>query len=168
MPFKQPAINEHIAQSIQDHLNQGKSHPLADFGVIHEQKVQWGDMDAFAHVNNVRYYDYAQSARIHYLEQLHLFDENSYTILASSSCQYLRPVTFPDTLFIGIRCKKIGNTSLVNEYVFFSQKQQNIVATAETVIVFFDEKGENKRPITDTEKQQFMQLDSNTISHAQS
>ena len=80
MPFKQPAINEYIAQSIQDHLNQGKSHPLADFGVIHEQKVQWGDMDAFAHVNNVRYYDYAQSARIHYLEQLHLFDENSYTI----------------------------------------------------------------------------------------
>ena len=42
------------------------------------------------------------------------------------------------------------------------------MATAETVIVFFDEKGENKRPITDTEKQQFMQLDNNTISHAQS
>ena len=29
---------------------------LADYPVIFEQKIAWGDMDAFGHVNNVMYY----------------------------------------------------------------------------------------------------------------
>lgn len=28
---------------------------LSQFPVVHEQKVAWGDMDAFGHVNNVIY-----------------------------------------------------------------------------------------------------------------
>ena len=28
---------------------------LADYPVIFEQKIVWGDMDAFGHVNNVMY-----------------------------------------------------------------------------------------------------------------
>lgn len=135
------------------------NHPLAGFSVIHPQTVAWGDMDAFGHVNNVVYYEYAQSARIHYLQQVDMFNEKSYTVLASSSCQYLRPVQFPDTVLIGIRAKKIGNTSLTHEYVYFSEKQQQVVATMETVIVFFDEKGEQKQPISDEQRQRLISLD---------
>lgn len=135
------------------------NHPLAGFNVIHPQTVAWGDMDAFGHVNNVVYYEYAQSARIHYLQQVDMFNEKSYTVLASSSCQYLRPVQFPDTVLIGIRAKKIGNTSLTHEYVYFSEKQQQVVATMETVIVFFDEKGEQKQPISDEQRQRLISLD---------
>lgn len=135
------------------------NHPLAGFNVIHPQTVAWGDMDAFGHVNNVVYYEYAQSARIHYLQQVDMFNEKSYTVLASSSCQYLRPVQFPDTVLIGIRAKKIGNTSLTHEYVYFSEKQQQVVAIMETVIVFFDEKGEQKQPISDEQRQRLISLD---------
>lgn len=135
------------------------NHPLAEFAVIYQQPIEWGDMDAFGHVNNVEYYRYAQSARIDYLQRLDMFNEKSYTVLAQSSCQYLRPVVFPDTLWIGIRAKKVGNTSLTHEYVYFSEKQQAVVAILESVIVFFDEKGENKKPISDDEREKIRQLE---------
>ncbi len=37
---------------------------LSVYPVIYEQKVAWGDMDAFGHVNNVQYYRYIESSRI--------------------------------------------------------------------------------------------------------
>ncbi len=140
-----------ISDTVREQINQ-PNHPLQDFAVIYEQPVEWGDMDAFGHVNNVVYYDYAQRARIHYLRQLNLFNATGYNVLAASSCQYLLPVVYPDTLLIGVRAKKIGNTSLTNEYVYFSQQQQAVVTTAESVIVFLDEQGKEKRNLTDGQK----------------
>lgn len=138
----------HIQQALTE-----LDHPLADFAVIYEQTVEWGDMDAFAHVNNVTYYDYAQRARIHALRQLGMFTAQTYTVVATSSCQYLRPVTYPDTLWLGVRAKKIGNTSLVQEYVYFSTAQNAIVAMGEAVLVFFEEDGVTKHTLTDTERE---------------
>ena len=34
-------------------IAQQHNHPLKGFAVIYEQKVEWGDMDTFNHVNNV-------------------------------------------------------------------------------------------------------------------
>lgn len=39
---------------------------LSVYPVIYDQKVAWGDMDAFGHVNNVQYYRYIESSRILY------------------------------------------------------------------------------------------------------
>lgn len=142
-----PAIADDILPVIKN-----ADHPLHAVGVVHTQTVEWGDMDAFAHVNNVVYYDYAQRARIHYLTQLDMFNAQTFTVIASSSCQYLAPVTYPDTLWIGVRAKKIGNTSLTHEYLYFSTAQQKLVATGESVIVFFDERGETKQPISENQR----------------
>lgn len=51
-----PPMSDATRQKIAQQHNQ----PLKGFAVIYEQKVEWGDMDAFKHVNNVVYYDYAQ------------------------------------------------------------------------------------------------------------
>ena len=144
---------------IRDSIQQNPEHPLAQVGVVYPQHVEWGDMDALQHVNNVLYYEYAQRARIFYLEKLDLFDETTYTVVAASSCQYLRPVTYPDTLWIGVRAKKIGNTSLTNEYLYYSTAQNAIVATGESVLVFYDDTGTNKSIISDIEKAQLQALD---------
>lgn len=146
-------IPAHIQQAIT-----AKDHPLAEFAVIYEQKVEWGDMDAFNHVNNVRYYDYSQQARIHYMEQLSLFGADVVVVVATTSCQYLRPITYPDTLWLGVRAKKIGNTSLVQEYVYFSTAQNAVVATGEAVLVLFEADGVTKRPFTDVERQRIEAL----------
>jgi acyl-CoA thioesterase FadM len=36
---------------------------LNDFAIVQSQTVAWGEMDAFAHVNNIVYYRYFESVR---------------------------------------------------------------------------------------------------------
>ena len=45
---------------------------LSVYPVIYDQKVAWGDMDAFGHVNNVQYYRYIESSRILYMENVNI------------------------------------------------------------------------------------------------
>ena len=49
---------------------------LQQYPIIYSQVVAWGDMDAFGHVNNVIYYRYIEIARLAYLNQLNVFDED--------------------------------------------------------------------------------------------
>ncbi|MDO4700231.1 MAG: acyl-CoA thioesterase [Moraxella sp.] len=146
----------HAVESIFEPILMGDKRPalLKDYAVVHIQPVAWGEMDAFNHLNNVAYYRYAESARISYLRAIGLTFARSdlLTILASSSCQYLRPVSYPDTLFIGVRVKKLGNTSMIFEYAFVSHTQQAVVATAEAVIVRTNEKMQ-KQPWSEREHQ---------------
>ena len=79
---------------------------ISEYPVIFEQNVAWGDMDAFGHVNNVQYYRYIESARICYFEELNIFQQDIYTVVASSQCQYLRPLFYPDQLKIGARVEE--------------------------------------------------------------
>lgn len=131
----------------------GDDRPIAlrDYPVVHVQPVVWGEMDAFNHVNNVAYYRYAESARISYLHTLAMFKDETLTILAGSSCNYLRPVHYPDTLLIGVRCTKIGNTSLSMTYEYYSTAQNIVVANGTSTIVRTDQHG-NKQAWTDEER----------------
>ena len=112
--------------------------PLTQFPIVYEQKVAWGDMDAFGHVNNVMYYRYIESARIEYFDRLNVFDQDVLTVVASSQCKYLKPVFYPDVLHIGARVDEMRNSAIRMHYVLFSQQQQQIVADGEAVIVFVD------------------------------
>ena len=81
--------------------------------------VQWGEMDAFGHVNNARFLAWFESARIAYLERVGLWGKEASglgPILASSHVDYLRPVVFPAELVVGARVSRIGTTSLLMEY----------------------------------------------------
>ena len=137
---------------------------LSHYPIIHQQPIHWGEMDAFNHLNNVVYYRYAESARIGYLQALGMFDGNMVTVLAQSSCQYLRPVTYPDTLLLGVRCQRLGNTSIVIEYSYYSCAQELIVATADVVIVRLDSDGKDKLPWTAEERERLLALEA-TFGH---
>lgn len=132
---------------------------LSHYPVIHTQPIQWGEMDAFNHLNNVVFYRYAESARIAYLQTLGMFDGSMVTVLAQSSCQYLHPVVYPDTLLLGVRCQRLGTTSIVIEYSYYSCAQQAIVATAEAVVVRLQSDGETKMPWTIEERTRLLALE---------
>lgn len=132
---------------------------LAHYPVIHQQPIHWGEMDAFNHLNNVVYYRYAESARIAYLQTLGMFDGSMVTVLAQSSCQYLRPVVYPDTLLLGVRCQRLGTTSIVIEYSYYSVSQQALVATAEAVVVRLESDGKTKLPWTIEERERLLALE---------
>lgn len=126
-------------------------HPLHGYSTVFEQVMAWGDMDIFQHLNNVRYYDYAQSARIDHLGRTGIFDKGNYTVIVATSCQYQHSVYFPDTLWIGVKVVKIGNTSLTHEYAYFSTAQQKIVATGSSTVVHMDKEG-NKLPFSERDR----------------
>lgn len=151
-------ITDHFISNILD-KDQVIPDELASYALIHRQSIQWGEMDAFNHLNNVVYYRYAESARIAYLQALGMFDGSMVTMLAHSSCHYLRPVTYPDTLLIGVRCQRLGNTSIVIEYAYYSGEQQAIVANAEAVIVRMDSSGSKKLPWIAAERERLLTLE---------
>src|SRR5947209_15630375 len=92
--------------------------PLEGFPVVLTVAVQWGDQDAFGHVNNTVYFRWFESARIAYCARLGLSGSRAAIgpILASITCHYRRQLTFPDTVRIGARVTRIGRTSLTMEH----------------------------------------------------
>lgn len=103
--------------------------------------IAWGDMDAFQHVNNVIYFRYFESVRIQYLEELGLMNlmktKGLGPILANTSCQFIKPLTYPDTITVSTKVKSVGNTSFVLEFMITSEKI-GLAAKGEGVIVMFD------------------------------
>lgn len=108
--------------------------------------VQWGEMDAFHHVNNVHYLRWFESARIAYFAAVGLAIElearpRLRPILARGTIDYRAPVTFPDTVTVEATVKSFGTTSFVMGYRLHSQAQQRLVAEGESVIVVLDAEG---------------------------
>ena len=132
---------------------------LAQFPIVYEQKVAWGDMDAFGHVNNVQYYRYIESARIAYFDRLNVFEQDVLTVVASSQCKYLKPVFYPDVRHIGAGIAEMRNSAIRMHYVLFSEQQQEIVADGEAVIVFVDKDSMKKALIPENLRKVIIDLE---------
>jgi acyl-CoA thioester hydrolase len=110
--------------------------------------VQWGDQDAFGHVNNVVYFRWMESARIAYFQWAGLGSMSNQgigPILASIKCDYRRQLTYPDTLIIAASIASIGRTSIKMTHRIYSQTQKAVAAEGDSVIVMFDY--EAQRPV---------------------
>ena len=101
------------------------------------RKVNWGDMDALGHVNNAKYFSYFEEARIEYIFHLGFEtvtqQDRTGPILANISCDFLRPIVFPDTLTIGTGVIKIGKASMQMDYEIYSEQQKTKVAKGTSV-----------------------------------
>src|SRR5687768_11961436 len=98
---------------------------LADFPSIITLPVQWGDQDAFGHVNNVVYFRWYESARIAYFDEsgmAALLDGQQLgPILARIACDYHRQLNFPDTIQVGSKVTRLGSKSMTIEHAIYSQ-----------------------------------------------
>ena len=136
---------------------------LYDYPVVIEIPVAWGEMDSFKHVNNVHYFRYFESARTKYVEQINILEfMNNYAkgpILAETSAKFIAPVTYPDTLSVGIRSKKAEGGRLVQEYAIWSQEQSRLVTKGESTMLFFDYKTGSKCDIPEELAQRIYKLE---------
>lgn len=126
-----------------------KSAELKDFPVTVSLPVQWGDQDAFGHVNNAVPIRWMESARIAYFDQAGLRDlmskESLGIILASITCHYRKQITFPDTVTIGARVERLGNTSITMEHAIHSEQLGELAGLGTCVVVVFDYS--NNKPV---------------------
>jgi acyl-CoA thioester hydrolase len=138
----------------------------ADFPIVIAVPVQWGDMDAFAHVNNTVYFRWFESARIAYGTRIGLSDlmarENIGPILASISCDYRRPITFPDTVYVGSRVGRIGRTSLTMDHRLISEAAGALAAEATSTLVLLDYTSQKPHPVPDPVRQAIAALEGGT------
>ena len=109
------------------------------------QDVNWGDMDAFGHINNTVYFRYFENIRMAYFEKTSVNEHKNATqigpILASTQCQFRAPLTYPDHIHIGTRIKELekieqGEKRFTMEYAVFSEQQDCIAAKGEGLIVY--------------------------------
>lgn len=126
---------------------------LTDYPEVIQAPVFWGDMDSMKHVNNTVYFRWFEEARIRILEPLaestNLRAKKIGPILAHVGCNFRRQTHFPDTVHIGSRIEKIGNSSLQIRHLIASESQRAVVADGEATIVLFNYAAGKSEPIPD-------------------
>jgi acyl-CoA thioester hydrolase len=130
---------------------------LKGFSVVITLPVQWGDQDAFGHVNNTVYFRWFESARIAYTERVglsHMLEaEPIAPILASTACDYRSQITYPDTVLVGCRVARIGRSSIGLEHAIVSRGRDVIAAEGTSTIVVFDYRANRPVPVPLTVRQ---------------
>jgi acyl-CoA thioester hydrolase len=125
--------------------------------------VRWGDMDAFGHVNNARYFTYCESARISYFQAVGLGAQTTTPdhgpSVVTATCNFRRQVHYPATLEVGVRALKIGRTSFPLEYGIFLEGTGDLVADGSSVVVWVDYGAGKSTPLPESLKARIRELD---------
>jgi len=133
------------------------------FVISIEIPVAWGEQDAFGHLNNVVYFRYFENVRMHYLDRIGVLRSHSEqgmgVILASTTCDFKKPVEWPSKLSVRCGCAAVGNTSFTMAYEITDERGA-IVATGTSVQVMFDYNQQVKAPIPDAIRKAIAHLQS--------
>lgn len=115
---------------------------LEGFPVVVVCPVQWGEMDAYQHVNNVVYFRWFETGRAAYFDRAGLWPQGAprgvAPIVHSVSCRYRAPLTYPDEVEIGVRVKSLGEDRFVVEHAVYSRRLGRVAAEGEGVVVSYD------------------------------
>jgi acyl-CoA thioester hydrolase len=124
---------------------------LASFPVVLEIPVQWGEMDAYGHVNNAVFFRYFESARMLYLERSGFLESHQLhrigAILHSTACRFRQPLHYPDTVQVGASATEIKGDRFTMTYTVVSLTRNVVIAEGTGVIVSFDYGRGTKAPL---------------------
>lgn len=140
---------------------------LDGFPVVVVFPVQWGEQDAFGHVNHVVYFRWYESSRIAYAQRVGLMDMHRSRrvgpILASVSNDYRRQLTFPDTVHVGVRASRVGRASIAMEHRIVSRSQLALAAEGTSTLVVFDYQANKPHPVPDVVRQAIEDLEGRSL-----
>jgi acyl-CoA thioester hydrolase len=116
-----------------------------------EIPVRWGDMDAYAHVNNTLYLRYMEEARVQLLDQMGftLGDAQQGPVVVNLQSSFLQPVVYPDSIRVDCFAGEPGNSSFMTYYRLFSNQQQALVCEGSAKIVWIDKQSNRSTPLPD-------------------
>jgi acyl-CoA thioester hydrolase len=141
-----------------------KHHKLEGFPIVVAAEVAWGEMDSFAHLNNVVYFRYFENARIAYMTQVGWFDllktAGVGPIVASSHCRFRRPITYPDPILIGARIITVETDRVTFEHRLVSKKWDDVAAEGQAVVVCYNYQTSAKAPLPNELRERIDALES--------
>ena len=71
-------------------------------------------------------------------------------LLANASCNFKRPVVFPDRVHVGSRVVRIGRTSIQMEQRVFSEARGIVVAEGGSTLVVYDYGANAPHPVPES------------------
>jgi acyl-CoA thioester hydrolase len=111
-------------------------------------QTRWKDNDVYGHVNNVEYYSFFDTVINAWLINEGGLDIERGEVIGlcvESHCEFKAALTFPETIEVGLRVGKLGNSSVRYELAIFRAGQDEVTAEGHFVHVFVDR--ENRRPV---------------------
>ena len=136
---------------------------LKDFTVVVDLNIEWGDMDALQHVNNIEYFKYFQVARIAYFEKIAsdgvLREKRIPLILASTQCKFIYPLAYPDSISVGVRVDAMADQYFTMKYAVVSHQHQRLAAIGDAKVVMFDYVNNKKASIPDEIRKTIIDLE---------
>jgi acyl-CoA thioester hydrolase len=130
--------------------------------------LRWGDMDALGHVNNGRYVDYLQDARVDFLfrtaKELGADELETGLLVARHEVQYRAPLHFrPEPVRIELWISEIKAASFTVDYEILDaepglESGRRTYVEARTKLVPFDFSANRLRRITPIEREALSKL----------
>lgn len=114
-------------------------------------RVRFSDVDVYGHVNNVKYFEYYQEARLAFLTSLGRDEHNLMLVVARVNVDYKRPIMFrPVPYIVESWVTRVGNSSFAMQSEIRDGDQ--VLSRADTVLVTWDLETQKSRPLTDQER----------------
>lgn len=139
---------------------------LEDFSIKIELPVNWGEMDAYGHVNNANYFKYFEASRVRYIEKIGFHEsfqsQRLAGVLSRVSCNFVAPLKYPDTLTVGTRVTEISSDKIVMEH-FVTNSQKCLAAFGESELIVYDFSREKKIPVPDLLRKSIEKLENKTF-----
>lgn len=129
-------------------------------------RVRWSDLDSYGHVNNVKFYDYVQEARLALMAEALGFRSEPIDgggevwVIARQDLEYARPLDFrlqPYEVRTGV--VTIGTRSITLSIELADPGTDTVYATARTVLV-------SPTPVTDDQRAALSAYAASTIQEA--
>jgi acyl-CoA thioester hydrolase len=121
---------------------------------VYPCRVRWSDVDTYGHVNNVKYFEYYQEARIAFLSGLSdgsPQDTGRGVVVARIDVDYRRPILFRSEPFqVETWVSRVGTSSYDLEAEI--KDGDEVLSRAHAVVVAFDLHRQRSRPLSEVER----------------
>ena len=136
---------------------------IEGFPIVVELPIQWGDLDAYGHVNSLVYLKWFEAARAVYAATVGVDvlpgREGMGGVLASITCKYLRQLSYPGNILSGVRAARVSIASITLEFQITDAMLGIPVAQGSCDAVLYDYGTENPIPVPDHVRQAVEELE---------
>ncbi|WP_373058464.1 acyl-CoA thioesterase [Zunongwangia sp. H14] len=122
---------------------------VPEFKLSLEIRIDWSDLDAYKHVNNVSFMRYLQSGRVNFWEATGIYENYNTssrgTMLVSTHCDFKKSLYYPGKAIIKTGLDFMKNSSFGLRHLVLNEEKE-ICAVGKDVVVCYDfEKNETFR-----------------------
>ena len=121
--------------------------------------VRFSDVDVYGHVNNVKYFEYYQEARLAFLMSLgrDAGEKGFSLVVARLDVDYKRPILFrPEPYLVESWVTRVGRSSFdINSEI---RDGETVLSRAQAAMVTFDLEEQRSRPLTDGERRRLLEV----------